>query len=137
MNLTLSDTEDKALRDAVVEGLLSHMEAGPGRGAYRPLNIALDHDGRIAGGLIGHSMHGWLFINLFHVDAALRGTGIGTRMITMAEDEARARGCIGVHLDTFSFQARPFYERLGYRVFGSIGEFPKGHMRYFLSKRIA
>lgn len=137
MKLSVSDTDDQALREAVLAGLVAHNEAAAGPGGYRPLNIALHQDGRIAGGLIGYSFHRWLFIHLFHVDAALRGIGIGTRMIGMAEDEARARGCIGVHLDSFSFQARPFYERHGYRVFGTLGDFPPGHMRYFLSKRIA
>jgi hypothetical protein len=55
----------------------------------------------------------------------------------MAEDEARALGCVGVWLDTFSFQARGFYERHGYEVFGTLDEFPAPHQRFFLRKRFA
>jgi hypothetical protein len=51
------------------------------------------------------------------------------------EAEARARGCIGVWLDTLSFQARPFYEKHGYALFGSIEDQPPGHARHFLFKR--
>jgi hypothetical protein len=48
----------------------------------------------------------------------------------------KARGCIGAHLDTFTFQARPFYERHGYAVFGQLDNYPGGHSRFFLSKRL-
>jgi hypothetical protein len=54
---------------------------------------------------------------------------------TAARPAGRARGCIGSFLDTFSFQARPFYEKQGYTVFGRIENFPKGHTRFLLSKR--
>jgi hypothetical protein len=41
-------------------------------------------------------------------------------MLLQAEQEAKARGCRGAWLDTYSFQARGFYERLGYAVFGAL-----------------
>ena len=53
-----------------------------------------------------------------------------------AEAEARARGCVGAWLDTFGFQARPFYEALGYAVFGALEDQPPGHRRYVLMKRL-
>jgi hypothetical protein len=51
-----------------------------------------------------------------------------------AEAEAIERGCQGAWLDTFSFQARGFYEQIGYTVFGSIEDYPSGHSRFFLKK---
>jgi GNAT superfamily N-acetyltransferase len=57
-------------------------------------------------------------------------------MIRMAEDQARARGCIGAWLDTFSFQARPFYERLGYQVIGRLDDFPPPFTRFFMARRL-
>ena len=53
-----------------------------------------------------------------------------------AEDEARDRGCVGAHLDTYSFQARGFYEKQGHSVFGALPDCPPGHARFFLSKRL-
>jgi hypothetical protein len=53
-----------------------------------------------------------------------------------AEAVAAARGCVGVWLDTFSFQARPFYERLGYSVFGTLEDNPRGGARFFMQKRL-
>ncbi|MEX3946099.1 hypothetical protein AB4Y44_42815, partial [Paraburkholderia sp. BR10937] len=42
------------------------------------------------------------------------------------EEEACRRGCSGAWLDTYSFQARAFYERLDYTVFGTIDNYPPG-----------
>ena len=53
----------------------------------------------------------------------------------MTQAEAQARGCFGAWVDTFSFQARPFYEKQGYTVFGTIADQPPGHARHFLFKR--
>ena len=64
-----------------------------------------------------------------------RGQQIGTRLLLTAETEARARGCLGAWLETFSPMARDFYIRQGYGTFGEIGEYPPGHARYFLCKR--
>jgi len=53
-----------------------------------------------------------------------------------AEDEARAQGCTGVYLSTFSFQARPFYERFGYEVIADVPDYPVGHTYHILKKML-
>ena len=63
-----------------------------------------------------------------------RGRGLGRTLMRQAEDVALRRGCHGAWLDTFSFQARGFYEKLGYTVFGSIDDYPPGHSRFFMKK---
>ena len=93
-------------------------------------------DGKIAGGLIGDTYYGWLYINLLIVKEELRGRGFGHRLLTLAEEEARKRGAKNAYLDTFSFQAPDFYKRHGYQVFGELKDFPPGHQRYFLMKRL-
>lgn len=103
---------------------------------YRPLAVFLrDGDGVIAGGAIGHTHWGWLFISHLWVAPHLRGGGFGHQLLAAAEREAVARGCRHAHLDTFSFQSRPFYERHGYELFGALEDYPPGHVRYFLRKR--
>lgn len=92
--------------------------------------------GDIAGGLYGVSYYSWLFVQLLIVPERHRGTGLGTRLLRQAEAVARQRGCIGVWLDTFSFQARGFYEKRGYQAFGEIASYPPGHSRFWLSKRL-
>jgi len=66
----------------------------------------------------------------------LRGQGYGERILERAEEEARKRGVKDVYLDTFSFQAPGFYQKLGYRVFGELVDFPPGHTRHFMTKQL-
>jgi GNAT superfamily N-acetyltransferase len=75
-----------------------------------------------------------LDLSLLWVAEPLRGQGYRRRILQAAEEEARAQGCRGVFLSTFSFQARPFYEKFGYEVFGEIPDYPIGHAFYFLKK---
>jgi ribosomal protein S18 acetylase RimI-like enzyme len=53
-----------------------------------------------------------------------------------AEEIAANRGCLGIRLDTFSFQAPGFYEKLGYRIFGRLANHPKGHERIYYFKEL-
>lgn len=105
--------------------------------SHRPLYVFLrDEAGALVGGLLGDIYWGWLHVGVLWIDERYRRQGIGERMLAAAEAEARACGCRYVHLDTLSFQARPFYEKLGYRLFGQLEDFPAGtaHTRYFLFK---
>ncbi len=65
-----------------------------------------------------------------------RGQDVGTKVLKLAEDIARERGCIGLWLDTYWFQARSFYEKQGYEVFGELPDYPHGGPRYFLKKSL-
>jgi len=89
----------------------------------------------IVAGLIGFTHWNWLHIRFLWVAESLRRQSLGRRLVLAAEYEARRRGCAHVHLDTFSFQAVPFYERLGYTVFGRLDDYPPGHTKVFLQKR--
>ena len=93
-------------------------------------------EGTIRGGLLAKAGRGWLHVNTIWVHASLRGKGYGTKLLEAAEEEARHRGCHSAYLDTFSFQALPFYEQRGYEVFGTLDDFPEGYQRYFMRKSI-
>ena len=102
-----------------------------------PLNVvARDDSGGVVGGLIGEVNLRWLFVSALWVDERVRGSGIGSRLIREAEAQARERGCLGIYLDTFSFQARPFYERVGFTLFGELPDCPPGGAKYYLYKRV-
>lgn len=89
----------------------------------------------VVGGLYGMDGFGWAFVKYLAVPDEYRGQGLGSRLLAEAEAIARARGYIGIWLDTFEFQARPFYEKLGYSVFGELEGAPNAIPRYFLKKR--
>jgi GNAT superfamily N-acetyltransferase len=106
---------------------------------FRALAIIVSHPetDETLGGLWGWTSFAYLHIDLLYLPESLRGTGLGRSLIWQAEAEAVQRGCHGAWLDTFSFQARGFYERLGYTVFGSIEDYPPGEARFFLKKTFA
>jgi GNAT superfamily N-acetyltransferase len=101
----------------------------------RDLIVVLRAEGLLIGGLIGVTYWNWLFVKQLWVSEAFRSQGHGRGLMLAAEREAAGRGCEHAHLDTFDFQALPFYRTLGYAVFGQLEDFPAGHTRYFLQKR--
>jgi GNAT superfamily N-acetyltransferase len=76
----------------------------------------------------------WLLIDGLWVEKEIRGQGIARELLFAAESKAVERGCRGAWLGTFDFQARGFYERLGYTVFAELTGFPPGHAHYHLKK---
>ena len=95
-----------------------------------------DEQGTAVGGLVGATYLGWLQIQAVWLPDALRGRGYGTQLMAIAEQEAIRRGCPRVYLETLSFQALPFYEKLGYTVFSRLPDFPVGGARYALTKSL-
>lgn len=102
-----------------------------------PVHIFLrDADDAIVGGLLGHIKWRWLYVSRLWLQEDLRGRDLGSALLDAAENIARAHGCIGAHLDTLEFQARPFYEKRGYELVGTLEGFPPGYCQYFLAKRL-
>nr|WP_249680842.1 GNAT family N-acetyltransferase [Roseococcus pinisoli] len=108
----------------------------PGAARKHFAALVRDEARNTLGGAIGSSYYGWLVIDLLWLPETLRGTGLGTQVMRLSEAEARARGCAGIRLDTYSFQARGFYEKLGFSLFGTLPDHPPGHTRYWLAKRL-
>jgi GNAT superfamily N-acetyltransferase len=135
--ITMTDAPEAHARSAILAPLIRFNLARAGRSEdYRRLAILLsDPDtGEILGGLWGETMYSHLHVDLLFIPESLRRTGLGRRLMSDAEAEALRRDCRGAWLDTYSFQARGFYERLGYAVFGTIEDYPPGHRRFFLKK---
>ena len=110
-------------------------EAQTGPTTIRPLAVFARRGTDIVAGLFAFTLWNWLEIRHLWVAEALRHQGLGRQLMLAAEREARLRGCDHAHVDTFTFQAVPFYERLGYSVFGRMEDYPAGHARVFLVKR--
>lgn len=93
-------------------------------------------EGKKLGGLTGSTCGNWLRIDMLWISDVLRGQGAGSKLIQAAEEEARRRGCIYAQVDTASFQARPFYEKMGYSVRFILDEYPRTHQRIYLTKTL-
>jgi GNAT superfamily N-acetyltransferase len=136
-NITMTEIPEAHLKEAIVAPLARFNEAQSGRREdYRRLAVLISHpvSDTVIGGLWGETMFCHLHVDVLFVPESLRGVGVGRQLMRQAESEAIRRGCVGAWLDTYSFQARGFYERLGYTVFGTITDYPPGHSRFFLQK---
>ncbi len=134
--IVIPDKPERADRKALLKLLAGFEAEKAGPLHMEPLAILIkDEAGATVGGLYGISMFRWLIVESLFVPERFRGAGVGTRIMGQAEDISRTRGCIGVWLDTYSFQARGFYEKLGFSVFGQVDDHPPGEKRFFMQKR--
>ena len=131
------DTRHEEVHKAVLDGLVAFNTAAMGGdGGRQPVSISVRDGDVIVGGAVGRYWHGWVYVDLFWVTDELRGQDIGTAVMDRLEAHARDLGARGVHLNTYSWQARPFYEKRGYRLFGELSPYPEGHSCYWLSKTL-
>jgi ribosomal protein S18 acetylase RimI-like enzyme len=132
-------------RREIVKGLRAYNVAAVGKFDHRPLTVTIRErgkmggkifGGKILGGVVGETFFGWMFVSLLWVSERHRGNGWGSSLMRTAEAEARERGVRHVYLDSFSFQAPAFYEKLGYREFGRLKDFPAGYDRVWMTKAL-
>jgi GNAT superfamily N-acetyltransferase len=119
--------------------MMTYNESRTGPSGFAPLAVTLDDgdSGQLIGGLWGRTVYEWLFVEFLFVPEHLRGRGIGTTLLRTAEQEALARECIGVCLDTFDFNAPGFYRKHGYEVIAALESPRRGFKRHIFSKRLA
>ena len=138
--IRLSSEVDARPEDiAIVENAIDEFNMNyTGDRNYRPVRIFLrDASDVLYGGITADLWGGWMHITYLWMEASLRGQGFGTRLIQAAEDEAREYGCHHAHVETFSFQARPFYEQLGYEVIATLDDYPLGEQHFILKKALS
>jgi ribosomal protein S18 acetylase RimI-like enzyme len=138
LTLTLEDHPDPQDIRTVISKLLQYNNnKQQNEDIAYPLGVFIRNaQGEIVGGLVGQTHWGWLFVSHLWVAETLRDQGYGQQLLLKAEQAAKQRGCSYAYLDTFSFQALGFYQRLGYQIFGVLKDYPPGHERYFLQKQI-
>lgn len=135
--LTLDLDEEPSAEDlrTVVDGVRAFNKSIIGHGPPRAVASFLrDEDGRIVGGAHGELWGRSVHIAAMWVDESQRGKGQGSALLTAVEDYAATNGCTIAFVETTSFQARPFYENLGYRVFGELEGIDEGVTLFFLRK---
>lgn len=96
-----------------------------------------DDNGNIIAGCVAR-MYCWnvTYVDTLWVDETYRGKGLGAKLLEEVEKTAKEKGCYLIHLDTFDFQAKEFYEKQGYEVFGVLDNCPTEHCRYYLKKNL-
>lgn len=103
---------------------------------YAPAyQVVRDKEGLIHGGCLAYVWGRWLHVDILWLKDELRGQGWGTKLLEAAHAIGREKGALGAYLDTFDWQARPFYERLGYELVFTLEGVPDGHNRYYMRKQ--
>lgn len=136
-----SDAAGRSTFEAIFQALDAASRDRIGPAKPRLLVIPIRRDaaeaiGEVIGGLWGVTLFGWLHLEMLVVPEPMRRQGVGSALLASAEAEARSRGCVGIYVDTISFQAAPFYEKMGFSTFGVLDDCPPGHQRLFLQKRL-
>ena len=136
--ISLTDSPDPRFETILEDGLAAYNAEQTGLRDWRALAVtAADPDtGEPAGGLLGRTTMGLFFLDLFYLPEKLRGGGICSAMLRMAEAEAVRRGCRAAALVTMNIQAPGFYARHGWQEFGRIDSAP-GVARIFMRKTLA
>jgi GNAT superfamily N-acetyltransferase len=127
---TTSDADSAALRDAIHAFNI----AATGYRDGSALSCFLRDRTELIAGIEGFTWGGYARIDYLWVSEALRGRGLGSRLLAAAEDEARRRGCTTIVLDTHSFQAPFLYRARGYTEIGTTADTPRGYSQTLFQK---
>lgn len=132
-----SEKEADLIVDRIVEYNLSKV---PGKQEVPLLwinRVIEDTNGEIIAGILSE-MYCWncIYIDALWVKEEYRKDKLGTKLLKEIEKIAKEKDCHLIHLDTFDFQAKDFYIRHGYEIFGVLDECPENHKRYFMKKNI-
>jgi GNAT superfamily N-acetyltransferase len=136
MNIYESTTEESELLDSKLVDF--NRENVPFQQSEDWINVSYvlkDNTGQVMAG-INATLYCWniMYVDILYVDYSQRGKGYGKLLLDKAESKAKSLGGYMSHLDTFDWQAKEFYERLGYTVFGILENCPRGHNRYYMKK---
>jgi GNAT superfamily N-acetyltransferase len=137
--ITLTDAPDDDEGAVITNGLRAYNQARAGTWDGRPLAIfARDPETqKVVGGLLGRTSLGLLTVERFFLPEDLRRARLGSRILAMAEEEGRRRGCTRAVLSTLHFQAPGFYQKQGWDVAARIECEPPGHTRFYMTKKLS
>lgn len=129
-----SREEQDYIIDRLVEYNLSQVEAKQ-KEKFIDLSKKIVKDDKIIAGIVA-KLYCWNIacVDALWIDSNYRGNQLGSLLLEEVENEAKSKGAKLIHLDTFDFQAKEFYEKHGYSVFGTLEDCPENHHRYYLKK---
>lgn len=131
--------QDEADRQAVRGGLVAYNRRFIPEQLMHSQEISFfvkNEDGEVLGGIYGAHKFDYMDVSIFWLDESLRNQRIGSALIGKIEEKARELRCKLIKLDTFSFQARGFYEKSGFTLYGQVDDIAGGHSLYYLLKRL-
>jgi len=136
--IIVSDAPEASDLAVINDGLRDYNTAKAGYDDYKPLAVFVTDPatGKVLGGLHGGSYMGQLRVDRFFLPEDHRRDRIGSRVLKMAEEEGRKRGCTRVTLNTMEIQAPGFYVKQGYTMAAELNCPPPGITRYVMTKKL-
>lgn len=137
--IVLTDAPDPQDLATIRKGLAEFNVTASGIDDQRPLAVLVKdpESQQVVGGVTGRTSRWLMFVEVFFLPEAMRGTGIGSQVLKMAEEEGWRRGCRSAVLYTNTFQAPEFYRRHGWKELAAIPCDPPGNSRIFFSKDLS
>jgi GNAT superfamily N-acetyltransferase len=137
-DITVADEFDPADVAVIIDGLGAYDFSQIGYRDFRRLAVFVRDppSGKVVGGLYGRSEYGLVYVDWLFLPEDLRRARIGSRVLAMAEEEGRRRGCTRIALTTLSVEAPGFYKKQGYDVAATIDCDPPGLTRYYMMKKL-
>jgi len=137
--ITLTDAPHDDECAVIAEGLRAYNEAQAGYSDSRALTVLVSdpETKKVVGGLFARTSLGLLRVELFFLPEDLRRNRLGSRILAMAEEEGRRRGCTRAVLSTLHFQAPGFYLKQGWEVAARIECEQPGHTRFHMTKKLS
>ncbi len=135
ITVELEDDPAGETHRGLIEGMRRHTDRVLPDMNQQTVTVSVrDEAGTLLGGAVGRIVEDSMYVDVVWNDDAVRGIGIGRQMMVMLEDEARKRGASEIWLYTMSFQAKPFYEKLGYTQFAELPWRGGTMARHFMRK---
>ncbi|ELM3618358.1 GNAT family N-acetyltransferase [Aeromonas sobria] len=135
MNIEIFNAHQEDAFNFLVDNLRKFNFKMMGEERSQPLIVIMRNDNdEIVGGIAGRTIYHQLLIEVLWVHDDKRGQGLGIQLMEIAEREAQKRGCIAAQVDTLSFQAPKFYEKMGFKIVGNVSGVKDSPDRYFLLK---
>ena len=133
------DSQQQVIRSRLREWTRQAASQWEQSGVERDCSLTVmmtDEAGEIVAGVLGDAFLGCMCVYRLWVEQQWRGKGLGSRLMALAQEQAREVGCSTIQLDTFDFQAPRFYEKLGFEELGRFRCFTGGPEKVFLFKKL-
>lgn len=136
MKFHVSGKSNDEVFGLLAAGVRAYNSRYMGKEVSIPLSaVCRDDDGVLIGGVSGRTIYRQFLIEVVWIHENYRAMGLGRELMALAENEAVKRGCLAAQVDTLSFQAPVFYEKLGFEVIGKVEGIPGSPDRYFMLKK--
>ncbi len=137
VNIITDFKDNEVISKIIYENLKKFNESIIGNYEARPFIICAKSDkSEVLGGIKGDVFGTLCRVFTVWIDENYRSKGLGRELFAKLDIFARENNCNMIQLDTAEFQAKGFYEKLGYQVIATLPDNFMGYTSYILRKHL-